>query len=809
MRILVTGGAGFVGSHLVDALLKNGDQVWCLDNLQTGSRSNLGFARGFPNYQFLEGDVREPMPDIDFDQIYNLACPAALKDYQADPIGTLRTNVIGVLNILEYCTSRKVRMLQASTSRVYGDPSVHPQPESYVGSVNCVGPRSCYDEGKRAAETACYDYHLVHGVDLRIARIFNTYGPRMAMDDGRVIPRFITQALVGDPITVYGSGSQTRSFCYVSDTVDALIRLMNSDKAGIKPVNIGNPIELTVEQLAEQVVQVTGSPSRFIHEDLPQDDSRLRRPDISRAREVLDWEPEVPPAVGLADTISWFRGRMRSAPGLSNTLANSHQKTVAIIGGGPAGLTAAYSLLKYSNNHHPIVFEASNKVGGIARTEEYKGYRFDIGGHRFFTKVKPVEKLWYEVLTEDFLKRPRQSRIFYNGKFYSYPLKVFNALSNIGVYESFRILLSYAKWKFRPYAEEDNFQQWVTNRFGNRLFMHFFKSYTEKVWGMPCTDIRADWAAQRIKNLSLRKAVMNALTGANDTTSLIEEFDYPRLGPGMMWEAFRDAVNKKGGEVRMNAEVHRIIRDGQYVKAVEVMQTDDPQHGTYRIEADQFISSMPITALVLNMVPPAPAAIQEAARKLRYRDFLIVTLIIDGKDLFSDNWIYIHSPDVQVGRIQNFRSWSEAMVPDPTKASIGMEYFCQEGDDLWVKSREELIEQATRELEFLGLAMPGQVVDGTIIRQPKAYPVYDEDYQEALDMIRGWLAEIPNLQVVGRNGMHRYNNQDHSMMTAMLAADNILGGSNDLWAVNVDKEYHEESVSSEKKQSSEGMADAA
>ncbi|MXO60730.1 NAD-dependent epimerase/dehydratase family protein [Altererythrobacter salegens] len=812
MRILVAGGAGFLGSHLVDALLKNGDQVWCLDNLQTGSRSNLGHARGFPGYQFIEGDVREALPELaelEFDQIYNLACPATPKCYQMDPIGTLRTNIIGTLNLLEYCVSQNARLLQASTSRVYGDPLVHPQPESYVGSVSCIGPRSCYDEGKRAAETACYDYRLVHGVDVRIARIFNTYGPRMAIDDGRVIPRFITQALVGDPLTIHGTGSQTRSFCFVSDTVEALMRLMNCETAGIGPVNVGNPTELTVEELAELVVGITDSPSRFIHEDARNDDSRLRRPDISCARKLLGWDPKVAPAVGLADTVSWFRGRMRNVRGISKTLADPHQETVAIIGGGPAGLTAAYSLLKYSNNHHPIVFEASSKVGGIARTEEYKGYRFDIGGHRFFTKVKPVEALWREVLTEGFLKRPRQSRIFYNGKFYAYPLKVFNALSNIGVYESFRILLSYLKWKYRPYSVEDNFQQWVTNRFGSRLFMHFFKSYTEKVWGMPCTDIRADWAAQRIKNLSLRKAVLNAFTGANDTTSLIEEFDYPRLGPGMMWEAFRDAVISKGGEVRMNAEVHRIIRDGHRVKAIEIIQADDPQHATYRIEADQFISSMPITDLILNMVPPAPSAIQEAARKLRYRDFLIVTLIIDGKDLFSDNWIYIHSPDVQVGRIQNFRSWSEAMVPDPTKASIGMEYFCQEGDSLWVKSREELIEQATRELEYLGLVKPGQVVDGTIIRQPKAYPVYDEEYQEALGMIRGWLAEIPNLQVVGRNGMHRYNNQDHSMMTAMLAADNILGGSNDLWAVNVDKEYHEEAVSSEKERNPKVLADAA
>ena len=630
------------------------------------------------------------------------------------------------------------------------------------------------------------------------------------MDDGRVIPSFVSQALLGDALTINGAGAQTRSFCYVTDMVEALVRLMNSDKADADPINLGSPVETSVKALAEQIVEMSGSSSKVIHRNLPVDDPRLRRPEIARATELLGWEPEIDLGVGLVDTISWFRDRLKSAPGKAGSLARPGQKTVAIIGGGPAGLTAAYSLQKYSHNHHPIVVESSDQVGGIARTEVYKGYRFDIGGHRFFTKVKPVENLWREVLTEDFLRRPRESRIFYNGKYYSYPLKLFNALGNMGVYESARILVSYVKWKARPYSEEVTFQQWVTNRFGGRLFMHFFKSYTEKVWGMPCTELRADWAAQRIKNLSLRKAVLNAVTGANDTTSLIEEFDYPRLGPGMMWEAFRDAVEAKGGEVRMNTEAHRIHRDGSLIKSIEVIRTDDQHAGSYRIEADQFISSMPISQLILAMVPPAPPAIQDAARKLRYRDFLIVTLIIEGKDLFDDNWIYIHSPEVQVGRIQNFRSWSEAMVPDPTKASIGMEYFCQEGDELWVKSREELIAQATGELVKLGLARAEQVVDGTIIRQPKAYPTYDEDYQEALDMIRGWLANIPNLQVVGRNGMHRYNNQDHSMFTAMLAADNILGGTNDLWSVNVEKEYHEDIESStDIKELSAHLADAA
>jgi protoporphyrinogen oxidase len=468
----------------------------------------------------------------------------------------------------------------------------------------------------------------------------------------------------------------------------------------------------------------------------------------------------------------------------------SKSATVAIIGGGPAGLTAAYELHKHSDSHHPVVFEESDQVGGISRTVQYKGYRYDIGGHRFFTKVKPVQDLWKEVLPNDFLKRPRLSRIYYRSKYFAYPLKPLNALRNMGAYESGRILLSYAKWQVRPSKDESTFDQWVTNRFGGRLFWHFFKSYTEKVWGIPCNEIRADWAAQRIKNLSLRKAVWNAISGSNDTHSLIEEFDYPRLGPGMMWETFRDRVQEAGGEVRMEQRVTKIHRDDWAIRAIEVENSADGSN--YLFKADQFISSMPITALIGNMVPPAPAHVQAAAQKLKYRDFLIVTLILKKKDLFPDNWIYIHSPEVNVGRIQNFRSWSPEMLPDDEHSSIGMEYFCNEGDPIWEMDNADLVKMAEKELRKLDLVGDAEVVDGSVIRQVKAYPVYDHEYAEALEVIRNWLDNFPNLQLVGRNGMHRYNNQDHSMLTAMLAVKNILGEKHDLWSVNVEQEYHEE-----------------
>jgi protoporphyrinogen oxidase/nucleoside-diphosphate-sugar epimerase len=792
MRILVTGGAGFIGVHLCERLIHDGHEVICLDNLDTGRLSNLAKVSQHKNFSFVEADVRDGFGDLQVDRIYSMACPASPRHYRRDPIGTVLTSVMGTLECLRLAQRCGARVFLPSTSEVYGDPMVHPQPETYVGAVNCTGPRACYDEGKRVAETLCFDFHREHGVEVRVARLFNTYGPMMALDDGRVVPNFVTQALSGEPLTVYGAGTQTRSFCYIDDLIEGVVRLMEAPGGLIGPVNLGNPNEFTMRELAEIISEKVGLPATSVEfKDLPEDDPRVRRPDIRKAQEILGWTPTIPLSEGVDRTIGWFRQILQDQRRLEPSMAGPDKEVVGIIGAGPAGLTAAYELLKHSPRHHPVVFEESNDVGGIARTVEYKGNRFDIGGHRFFTKVKSVNALWLEVLPEDFLKRPRVSRIYYHNKFYSYPLKLFNALSNLGIYESLRILLSYFKWKARPYTVEDNFEQWVTNRFGGRLFWHFFKSYTEKVWGMPCTDIRADWAAQRIKNLSLRKAVWHALTGSNDTTSLIEEFNYPRLGPGMMWEAFRDKVREKGGEVRMQSAVTRIYRDEQKILGLEVTTTGSDSL-SYRFDADKFISSMPISTLVEVMSPPAPPMIRAAAKRLKYRDFLIVTLILKGTDLFPDNWIYVHSPEVRVGRIQNFRSWSEHLIADPTTTSIGMEYFCQEGDELWTKSDEALKKLAYAELEKIGLGNHAQVVDGTVIRQPKAYPVYDDEYREALDLIRGWLANFPNLQVVGRNGMHRYNNQDHSMLTAMLAVQNILGAEHDLWSVNVEKEYHED-----------------
>ena len=462
-------------------------------------------------------------------------------------------------------------------------------------------------------------------------------------------------------------------------------------------------------------------------------------------------------------------------------------RSLLVLGGGPAGLTAAYQAQKLTDDVVPHVFEAGDIVGGIARTESYKGYRFDIGGHRFFTKVPEVEALWREIMGDDFITVPRKSRIYYRKKYFDYPLKIGNALGNMGAREAMHIMASYAKWKIRPHRREENLEEWVINRFGGRLYMHFFRSYTEKVWGIPCTEINADWAEQRIKNLSLYAAVKNAVSGANDTASLIEEFQYPRLGPGMMWEKAADTVEERGGTVSKQTRVTGIRRDG--LRIVEV-ETDGPD-GAARHAPDEVISTLALTDLIGMIDPPPPPHVLEAAARLRYRDFLIVTLILDDADPFPDNWIYVHEPDVEVGRIQNFRAWSAEMVPDPGTSSIGMEYFCNVGSDLWESDDATLIAKAAGELEQLGLSTRERVVDGTIIRQPKAYPVYDDNYREAVATISEWLRTLENFQTVGRNGLHRYNNQDHSMLTAMLAADNLAGGSHDVWTVNVERSYHE------------------
>jgi protoporphyrinogen oxidase len=473
-------------------------------------------------------------------------------------------------------------------------------------------------------------------------------------------------------------------------------------------------------------------------------------------------------------------------------LTNQEEKHTVIAGAGPAGLTAAWMLAR--GGLRPLVLEQDSQVGGLARTVEYKGFRFDIGGHRFFTKVGAVEKLWRSMLGPEMLRRPRLSRIYYRGKFFDYPLKPMNALRGLGIVNSFLVLISYLWIRVRPITPEVTFEDWVSNRFGRRLYRIFFKTYTEKVWGIPCNRIGAQWAAQRIKGLSLVSAVMNMLfrgfrkSSNKQIKTLIEEFEYPRLGPGMMWEAFQADIERLGGRVTLRAPVQRIEHNGTSVVAVEYGWTD-----RNRIEVDRFVSTMPLRELVQRLSPPAPEAVRDAAARLNYRDFLTIALIIDAPSLFPDNWIYVHDPRVKLGRIQNFKNWSPSMVPDQRQTCLGLEYFCFEGDGLWTTPDHELVRLGERELAEIGLLGGARVVDGTVVRMPKAYPVYDEGFIDALAVVRDYVASFSNLQVAGRNGMHKYNNQDHSMVTAMLAAQNLLGDHHDVWSVNADDEYHEES----------------
>ncbi|MFN2452048.1 MAG: NAD(P)/FAD-dependent oxidoreductase [Candidatus Dormibacteria bacterium] len=482
---------------------------------------------------------------------------------------------------------------------------------------------------------------------------------------------------------------------------------------------------------------------------------------------------------------------------------------VVVIGAGPAGLTAAYQLVK--RDVAVTVLEGDAMVGGISRTAEREGWRFDIGGHRFFTKVPEVEALWHEILPDaDFMLRPRMSRIYYRGKLFDYPLKASNALKNLGVVEAARCVLSYAWARIHPPKNQANFEGWVAARFGWRLYSIFFKTYTEKLWGVPANTLQSDWAAQRIKNLSLLSAIINALRpqqNQREITSLIDRFQYPKLGPGMMWETAARKIRDGGGRIILEEKVTAVHHAGGRATGVTTVVTGGYGAGAgapassrtdigsnHQYDAAEIVSSMALSSLVRVMQPPAPPDVLRAANALRYRDYLTVALVVPESAGFPDNWIYVHSPDVKLGRIQNYGSWSPHLVKEG-RTCLGLEYFVFEGDEHWRMADADLIALGERELAALGLVKAGQVERGFVVRMPKAYPFYDADYKDNVEIIRAWLrANAPNVHPVGRNGMHRYNNQDHSMLTAMLTVENILGSDHDVWTVNVEEDYHEEAA---------------
>lgn len=462
-----------------------------------------------------------------------------------------------------------------------------------------------------------------------------------------------------------------------------------------------------------------------------------------------------------------------------------------IMGAGPAGLAAGYELEKNGIDVH--LLEMDKQVGGISKTIDYKGYHFDLGGHRFFTKFDMVDNMWREVLGESFVKTPRLSRIYYRNRFFNYPLTAMNALFGVGILGSFRIVLSYAKSRLFPYKKEDTFEEWVSDRFGKVLYSIFFKTYTEKVWGIPCSSIQAEWAAQRIKGLSLVTAIVNAVFKPKNTKikTLIDEFDYPVLGPGMMYEAMSKKITEMGGEVLLKSKVTRINHENYIVKSVDYI---DDSGNSKSIAGENFISSIPVTEFVKALNPQPERRVLEAAERLTYRSIVTVDIVINKKDVFPDNWIYIHSPEVKLGRIQNFKNWSRKMVPDENMTSLGLEYFCDEGDEFWSMTDGEIFKLAAGEVEKIKICMASDIIDYTVIRVPKAYPVYSLGYREHIGVLENYIRKFSNLQLVGRYGLFKYNNMDHSILTGIFASKNIIGGKMlyDTWTVNVDQEYQEE-----------------
>ena len=455
-----------------------------------------------------------------------------------------------------------------------------------------------------------------------------------------------------------------------------------------------------------------------------------------------------------------------------------------VVGAGPGGLTAAYQFAKHGIRS--VVLEATSEIGGLSQTVHRDGWHFDIGGHRFYTKVAVVRDLWHEILDEkDFLVRPRMSRIYYDGKFYDYPLNAQNALRNLGLVEAVRCVASYICTRVRPPPDQSTFEGYVAARFGWRLYQIFFKTYTEKIMGIPAREIKAAWAAHRMQNLNLMRSVAKALIPAGkytDNSSLIEEFEYPRLGPGMMWERCAEIVRDSGSLVELDRRVIGIRHDGGV--AISVI-AEEAGGQVIELACSSIVSTMPLPMLVQAMDPVPTSTVLEATKGFTYRDFLTVALAVPAKEAFSDNWIYIHSPDVRVGRVQNYGAWSSDMIPEQDMTCLGLEYFVREGDDLWTMRDNDLVKLAINELEKLELVSPGLPHEGWVVRMAKAYPMYEGEYKQCINTLRTWLADnVSNVYPIGRNGMHRYNSQDHSMLTAILAVENIVSDADhDLWSV--------------------------
>lgn len=470
-------------------------------------------------------------------------------------------------------------------------------------------------------------------------------------------------------------------------------------------------------------------------------------------------------------------------------------KPIYILGAGPAGLAAAYTLTQQGQS--VVVVERDSRVGGLAKSIEYKGFILDYGPHRFFTKIAPVLKLWDEVLGEDQVTVNRLTRIYYGGKYFSYPLKAVEALLALGPIETVKILVSYFQAQLFPNRHPRNFAEWVTGKFGKRLFEIFFQAYTEKLWGIRCTEISADWAAQRIKGLSLLKAARNAIFG-NDgkVKTLIDQFQFPRLGSGQLYEKIGDHLRSRNQPVLLNTEVVQVHHHDFQVTQVTLRNRQTGQEQT--VDCGGVISSIPISFLVQQITSPPPPPVITAAKSLKFRNTILVYLMVEGNQLFPDNWLYINEPSVQLGRVTNFANWSGDMLPNREQTPVCCEYWCNFGEPMWQQPEAELLMQAEQELRQIGLLHQEKVSGGFIVRLPRTYPIYAGSYKTDLAEIQGYLQQFQNLQLVGRYGAFKYNNQDHSLLMGILAAENVFApGKHDLWTVNSDSEYHEEAKADE------------
>lgn len=475
-------------------------------------------------------------------------------------------------------------------------------------------------------------------------------------------------------------------------------------------------------------------------------------------------------------------------------MTQQHAAPFYVLGGGPAGLAAAYTLCK--QGHSVVVVERDSTVGGLAKSFEHEGFILDYGPHRFFTKLRPVLQFWNEVLGEEQVTVNRLTRIYYGNRYFSYPLKAFEALLTLGFTESARIVASYLTAQLFPNRTPKNFAEWVSARFGRRLFEIFFEGYTEKLWGIPCTEISADWAAQRIKGLSLLSAVRSALLGNNGKVkSLVDQFQFPRLGSGQLYDRAADYLTSHGQTVLLDTEVLRIHHQDHQAQALTLR---DRHTGEERIvQCAGVISSIPLTQLVEQLTPAAPAPVTEMAKSLRFRNTVLVYVMVESGKLFPDNWLYINDPTVQLGRVTNFANWSADMLPNREQTPLCCEYWSQ-FDGLWDMNDDELVAMAERDLRKIELLHDEPVSGGFVIRLPRTYPIYAGNYKEALATIQGHLEGIDNLQAVGRYGAFKYNNQDHSLLMGIMAAENVTTpGKHNLWTVNSDDDYQEEAKESE------------